>query len=313
MTIAIPALNRRAFLAGACAIPLTRPALAAGPLQYWSDYISFVGDDAQGQVYFALDTNRGRDGEDYQADHFVEAYAEGEGFLKLHGLGRYDNDGRKLEEIPSSYYFRFAGTPASGLTVKSPLNDIELEIDPLPRTLLLEPLDGFFWVGAAAARMTWGERTLQGRVLYEALFFDNWNRFTRRYEGLWDNFNGLYLRTDGNRDFYMHSHDSDTMAMRTGKLAGLATWDAPAPITDIGFKVTDSEPASDGDFRWPTAWQVDFSHGGAAYRLDARSTAKDPLWSQESGGFMMAVVEGEIRALDGSQRMAVSGWGELLI
>ena len=215
-----PRLSRRTLVAGAVALPFIRPAVAGGPLQYYSDYISFVGDDAQGSVYFALDTNRGRDGDAYQADHFFAAYADGEGFLDLHGHGRFDNTEKQMASTPSSYYFRFDGTPETGLTMSSPINGIEMSIEPLERTLLIEPGDGYFWVGAAAARMSYGKRTLSGRVLYEALFFDNWNRFARSYDDMWNNFNGLYLRTDSDRDFYLHSQESPSMSKRVGRLEG---------------------------------------------------------------------------------------------
>ena len=44
------------------------PALPDTSLLYVSDYISFVGEDSQGRVAFALDNNRGRDGESWQAE-----------------------------------------------------------------------------------------------------------------------------------------------------------------------------------------------------------------------------------------------------
>ncbi len=308
-----PRLSRRALIGGACALPFARPALANSTLQYYSDYVSFVGHDDEGSVYFALDTNRGRDGDEYQADHFVAAYADGEGFLELHGHGRFENRARRLEEVPSSYYYRFDGSPGSGLTVTSPINAIEVSIDPLERTLLIEPGNGYFWVGGAAARMMYGGRTLQGRVIYEALFFDHWNRFARSYDDMWKNFNGLYLRTDTDRDFYMHSQESPSMSQRVGRLAGLATWGTAAPVSSIDFQISQTEKPAKGDFLWPVAWIVDFEHGGERYRLNASAVAKDPLWNWDTGGFMMATVKGEIRSLDRNLRMSVNGWGELLI
>jgi hypothetical protein len=309
----IPTISRRAFLAAASTLPWVSRASADGPLQYYSDYLSFVGSDDGGSVYFALDTNRGRDGDDYVADHFVAAFVDGKGFLELHGHGRFDNTEKRMRQIPSSYYYRFDGTPETGLTMTSPINDLSIAVEPLKRTLLLEPGDGFFWVGGAAARMTYGGRTLTGRVIYEALFFDNWNRFARKYDDMWRNFIGLYLRTDTDRDFYLHSQESPSMAKRVGGLEGLATWDTPAPVSSIEFIVTATEPPAEGGFLWPVAWVAQFDHGGRRYRLEAAAVEKDPLWTWGTGGFMMATVAGEIRSLDGVERMTVSGWGELLI
>src|SRR3989441_9773047 len=45
-------------------------------LIYVSDYFSFVGADQHGRVAFALDNNRGRDGEAFQAEHFVVLHDE---------------------------------------------------------------------------------------------------------------------------------------------------------------------------------------------------------------------------------------------
>ncbi len=54
-------------------------------LAYYSDYFSFVGQDEQGWVAFALDTNRGQDGDAYQAEHFIAFFVEGRGWVQLEG------------------------------------------------------------------------------------------------------------------------------------------------------------------------------------------------------------------------------------
>ncbi len=43
--------------------------IADSNLVYVSDYFSFVETDEQGHVAFAIDTNRGCDGDTYQAEH----------------------------------------------------------------------------------------------------------------------------------------------------------------------------------------------------------------------------------------------------
>lgn len=45
--------------------------LPGATLIYISDYFSFIGQDHQGYVAFALDNSRGRDGDTYQAEHLV--------------------------------------------------------------------------------------------------------------------------------------------------------------------------------------------------------------------------------------------------
>ena len=54
-------------------------------LLYVSDYFSFVGQDSQGNVTFAIDNSRGRDGEAYQAQHFLVLHDEKTGWVRLDG------------------------------------------------------------------------------------------------------------------------------------------------------------------------------------------------------------------------------------
>lgn len=71
-------------------------------LSYYSDYFSFVGQDDQSRVFFALDNNRGQDGASWQAEHFIVLHDKKEGWIKLEGNGSYENEDRILEMIPDS-------------------------------------------------------------------------------------------------------------------------------------------------------------------------------------------------------------------
>ena len=46
------------------------PSSSVSSLHYVSDYFSFIGQEDRGHVAFALDTNRGRDGKEWQAEHY---------------------------------------------------------------------------------------------------------------------------------------------------------------------------------------------------------------------------------------------------
>ena len=52
---------------------------ATSEVVYYSDYFSFIGEDEYGKVAFALDNNRGRDGDTWQAEHFVVMHDEHRG------------------------------------------------------------------------------------------------------------------------------------------------------------------------------------------------------------------------------------------
>ncbi len=280
--------------------------------QYASDYISFVGNDDAGEVFFAIDNNRGRTGNKYFADHWGTMYDAKQGWVRIEGFRHYENTERTLTEIPPSEFFQFAGAPETGLSFKSAQNDLAMQIGSLRPDLLRKRDEGRFWVGAADARMTWKGRQITGRVIYEKLERNDWNRFTNSFEKNWKNFNGFYLRDESGTDFYMHSHERKGGSDLTGKLVGLATWGTPAPISDLDFKVTKSVEADGGQFRWPTEWTIGFSHAGKSY-VAALTTRvnRDVAW-WKTGGFMMSIVDGEIRGSTGDTRR-VTGWGELLI
>lgn len=283
------------------------------PLLYYSDYFSFAGRDSDGWVYFAIDNNRGRDGESYQADHFIVMYDDRKGWIELQGSEHYDNTAKLLETIPDSAFFQFRGTLATGTTMRSPANAMAMTVEPVPRVLYRENADGIFWVGGAPATLEWGKRHLQGRVLVEYLQRHNWNRFTADFTANWRNFNGLYLMTHGGSDFYMHYHEREGGSDLTGRIVGMASWGTPAPITDIVFSITQAQPAEGGKYQWPVAWQVDFSHNGKAYRLTLEKQAQKHVAHWDTGGFAMTVAAGSIASRDGGERLDVVGWAELLI
>jgi hypothetical protein len=313
-------LSRRAALAAAPALCLAglswRQATAAGqgaPLLYFSDYYSFVGRDEQGFVYLAHDNNRGRDGDAYQADHWIAMYDEATGWIDVKGSAHYPNTARLLERIPASEHFVFTGTPETGVAMTGATNDMILRVSPLPKTLYRENEDGIFWVGGAPATLEWKGRKLMGRVLFEYLQRHNWNRFTGNFETNWKNFNGLYLMTDKGADFYAHYHEREGGTDLNGKLVGLASWGEPAPVSDLDFKIAGTAPSSSGRFAWPTAWDVGFTHNGRAWRLMLETKEKREIADWTTGGFMMSVVKGAIAAQAGGERLGVVGWGELLI
>ncbi|MGH7254914.1 MAG: hypothetical protein ACREI3_03980, partial [Nitrospirales bacterium] len=132
-------------------------------LVYVSDYLSFVGHDDGGHVAFALDTNRGRDGETWQAEHFVVLHDEPRGWVDLEGGGPYQNHQKALLELPDSPAFTFEGTPATGLIVRSAVNNLSLRVSPLPELLTRSHDEGQVVMGSAPAVLTWSGRRLEGR------------------------------------------------------------------------------------------------------------------------------------------------------
>ena len=112
---------------------------------------------------FALDNNRGRDGEAFQAEHFAVLHDEQQGWINVTGNGPYDNAQRELQEIPDSPAFRFRGSPASDMIISSEVNAVRLTVAPIPQHLHRTHGDAVVWTGSAAAVLDWRGRSISGR------------------------------------------------------------------------------------------------------------------------------------------------------
>lgn len=275
---------------------------------YVSDYISFVGSDDQGHVAFALDSNRGRDGDDYQAEHFVVMHDEGRGWIRVQGNGDYENKGQALAAIPDSGDFHFSGTPVTGLTVTSPTNDLKLIIDPIPERTTQGDTDSIFSMGSAPAMLQWRDRKIEGRLIYELLAMANFNRLSGITLGSgFGSFQGLYLRAGENDDFYIHHRrggDEDELLA-----FGVTGGETLHPV-NIEFEITDHAFAP-GFYRWPTAWTVHWDAEKGPATLSVRLHDLDLISTWILGGFAMGVVEGTLD-YDG-RTVPVYGLGELIM
>jgi hypothetical protein len=176
--------------------------LQAQKLAYYSDYFSFIGSDDRGRVAFALDNNRGRDGDSWQAEHFVVLHDEKRGWQVVSGSGPYYNITRQLETIPNSPNFSFVGTASTGLRIRSGSNALELRIAPMKIQIAEKRGLAEYRLGSAEATLIWGARTLTGRIIHEYLFVPAFNRLTRKYAGEFSDFHGIYASIENVGDIY---------------------------------------------------------------------------------------------------------------
>jgi hypothetical protein len=287
------------------------PSLPDSSLLYVSDYFSFVGEDANGRVAFALDNNRGRDGESWQAEHFVVLHDEREGWISLKGTGSYENTTHELQNIPASSFFQIAGTPQSGLSIVSPPNEITLSVEPIPNRLDQAYQGGRYWLGSAAAVLQWKGRTLKGRVIYEYFMMPEFNRLSRTYWGLWKHFQGLYIVIEGLGDLYVHSQESDMIAPLVGTLNGfLAVHGETEAFQALQVTLLDHDQAL-GLFRWPSAWGINWvskaGTGNARFKIqDFKSMGNWVI-----GGFGMGIVQGIVNY--NGQDYPAYGFAELIM
>src|SRR5262245_13481623 len=253
---ALASTGALAFSRAATAIAEERSETAER-LSYYSDYFSFVGEDAYGKVAFALDNNRGQDGDAFQAEHFLVLHDQKTGWIELEGNGFYPNAG-VLDMIPDSAYFSFSGTAETGLRATSERNRLALEVAPIPRVLVRARSDGLFWLGSASARLRWDGRLIPGRVIYEYFQRQGWNRLTRKYIGQWRDFHGLYFAVEGGGDLYVHSQKIRDEEPLNGNVVGFAALAGEGQVMEaLSITASDSSQAL-GFFRWPGAWHAEF-------------------------------------------------------
>lgn len=280
-------------------------------LIYVSDYFSFVGRDSQGHVAFALDNNRGRDGETYQAEHFLVLHDERQGWVKLDGNGAYENSRRELVRIPDSPSFQFEGAAEAGLTINSAPNRLTLRIDALPIRTSRTHGRAIVRMGSAPAVLTWRDRTIVGRVIYEYLMMPDFNRLTRTYWGLWRDFQGLYTLAEPTGDVYLHRQQSERIATLVGTLAGFVTLkDEKDLMDDLQVEVVKRAFAW-GFYRWPTAWRVTWTGSKGLASMTLTLSDRTTIAGWVIGGFAMGIVQGELSY--GGRTIPIYGLAELLM
>lgn len=284
-------------------------------LAYYSDYFSFIGRDGVGYVVFALDNNRGVDGADFQAEHFGVMYDQRSGWVPLSGTGDYDNSKGQLVRIPDSPAFKFEGTPETGVTIRSKENGLSLKIDPLVTHLAASREKRSQHWGSAGAVLSWNGRAIPGRVIYEYLVVQGWNRLSRTYAGTWDNFQGFYLVLDFGdagkwRDLYLRSEGKGDHR-RTHGFVTAENWHGP--ICSSRFKA-DRKAFNFGFYRWPQRWQIQVKlkhkEDSAPGRLDLHQVSRQNQGNWIIGGFAMSVVAGELHR--NGETIPVLGWVELI-
>jgi hypothetical protein len=283
-----------AFSGDAFSNPSKATSVFDASLVYVSDYVSFVGRDEHGAVAFALDNNRGRDGENWQAEHFVVLHDQRRGWIPMEGNGSYDNSTKGLSGIPASPTFHFLGSPEHGLTISSSPNALELRIQPIPIRLERTHEGAEYWLGSAAATLQWDHREISGRVIYEFLVMPDFNRLSRTYWGLWNGFQGLYLNVENLGDLYVHQQESERLTPLLGALDGFLAVQEHTHRFQL-LQVTPLQHRHGwGWYQWPMEWSVRWmdEEGAGTARLEVTHLQTVSNWIL--GGFAMGIVQGTV-------------------
>ncbi len=285
--------------------------LAAQPLEYYSDYFSFIGEDELGHVAFAIDINRGRDGDAYQAEHFVVLNDAHHGWIDIVGNGAIEPATRDLIALVNSETFQFQGQPENGIRLASETNRLTLTVEPIPVIYSRQKGLAKIWMGSAKATLQWQGREIDGRVIYEYLYLPAFNRLSRTYHGLWADFHGIYVKVDDAQDLYIHTQRSPLLTPLVGEKAGFALLhNGRGELENLEMRVTNSSVAL-GFYRWPQAWVGTFDFKQHSYTLELGLENRTSIVNWVLGGFAMGVLKG--RLTQGQNSYSLLGLGELLI
>ena len=288
-----------------------RALLAGATLVYVSDYFSFVGSDSQGHVVFALDNNRGRDGDAYQAEHFAVLHEEGVGWADVPKRVRYPNPGGELFGIPDSPVFRFEGDAAHGWTITGVTAPLTLRIGQLVTRTDEAGAATIFSMSSAPAVLAWRGRTLPGRVICEYLVLKGENPLARPLglaEALGFRFQGLYLRVGDADDVYVHAGHAPRAALPP-VLGFVVLGGRDRAVDELGFEAT-GHALGPGLYRWPSRWRIGWTGVTGTAGVTVRTVARTTMLNWGLGGYGMAVVRGEME-VDG-RTVPVYGLAELV-
>ena len=290
---------------------ITAEQLQTLKLVYYSDYFSFIGSDDRGMVAFALDNNRGRDGDSWQAEHFVVLHDEKAGWQAVTGSGPYYNVTRQLETIPNSPDFSFAGTANTGLTIRSGTNVLELKIEPEKVQITEKRGLAEYRLGSAEATLAWGKRTLRGRVIHEYLFLPAFNRLSRKYPGVFSDFHGIYASIQNVGDLYFHTQKSAFFSPLIAKQDGFLFLNGQGyRLSSLRVSVRKTSFAL-GFYRWPASWEGSFMAGLDHYAFAGRIEDRRTINNWVIGGFSMGIVKGSL--VSAHETWTLYGLGEMII
>jgi hypothetical protein len=284
----------------------------AGPKPVFvSDYFSFVGADDRGHVAFAIDNDRSRRGNKFDADAHVFLHDERGGWIRVSGNGSYENKKRELLRIPDSPDFLFIGKVENGITLDSPRNKLKLIVGPMQERFTRITSEAIFSLGSMSATLSWNDRVIPGRVIYEYIFMVNISPWYSYVSGLFYNdFQGLYLETSEGGDFYLRNEKGTAWSRAFGKVPGFLVLDRKSEVLeDLRIEVSERSLAF-GFYTWPGTWHVSWqgSKGAGSLRLTVVDRKNSTNWI--IGGFAMAVVAGELSY--GGKTRPVYGLAELI-
>jgi hypothetical protein len=159
--------------------------------------------------------------------------------------------------------------------------------------------------------LTWKNRRLKGRVIYEYLFLPAFNRLTRRYIDAFDDFHGIYASIGNEGDLYFHTQKREVFSSLIEPRQGFLSLDGKShQVSSLDVSVPDTAFAW-GFYRWPMSLAGKFVAGPDPYKITVHVTDKKTIRNRVIGGFSMGILKGRLISPLGTY--ALNGLGEFIL
>ena len=262
--------------------------------EYVSDFFCFVGGDETGRVAFAFDVNRGRDGDDYEAQTFSMLWVEGSGWRDVGGMQDFEDARDRFFELPSSEVWSVTGLTSEGVVIASEEHGLSLQVDPIRTHTKNRRGLAAFTAGSAAGTLTLGERVVTGRVSHEYCFLSDMNPLAKRYTDLFgDGFDGIYAvigSPSEGADLRFHESGGRLMPLIRERDGFIGEEGAVVRIEGADFDVTGGSIG--GFFRWPARYRANWGAGDGRRSFDLDVDERETVANFVFIGVAAAIVEG---------------------
>ncbi|MFQ5588916.1 MAG: hypothetical protein ACE5F7_08745, partial [Nitrospiria bacterium] len=287
---------------------------ASSEIAFYSDRFIFRSQNLDDLVIAVFAFERGRQEEGYYGE-FMGAIFERNRWAFFEGNDKYAYVSSDLKKIFPSYYAKVDGTSVSGFQLVYDGGDYTVKVSSGTEQAVTHPQNSEILdkkVGVAEAVLTVHGTEHWGDLIHESLYWKGFNAL-RRYNGLFKNYQGFYLKSEKGDQIYFYKNSADQRAF----LKRYPLSESLLPETGVIFH----ENKEVDHFNTPIVLKTieRMTPPFALYKIPERwEVIVNPdygslfLWSRKKisinwlmGGYVMMAIEGVIKNGEAEERL----WG----
>ncbi len=283
-------------------------------LVFYSDRFIFRSNTLDDLTIVVFTFERGRQEEGFYGE-FMGAIFERNRWAFFEGNDKYAYASSDLKNIFPSYYAKVGGSSVSGFQMEYDGGDFTIKVSSGPEKELLHTQNGATLnkkMGIAEAVMTVHGKEHWGDLIHESLFWKGFNGL-RRYNGLFKDYQGFYLRSEEGQQIYFHKNSADQNAFKTRynlpeallQETGVVLHQDKAPLhfeKPIRLNPIERSTPPFALYKIPKRWEVVVNPEYGSLFLWSRKK-KSINWLL--GGYVIMAIEGVIKHSEKEERL----WG----